>query len=196
LEFTNPNDESYLGIKIGLNYDSRDREKAPHKGIYIDFQSLNYPLLRKRSDGFYKIIFDTRAYINTQFITSSTMALRFSAEKIWGAFPVTESAFLGGVRNLRGFTRQRYAGDALLYSAIELRSYLFPLKIIIPGRFGFTAFTETGRVYYSGEKSKKWHPAYGGGAWMSFLDHTFIANLSLANSSEDFIWYLTTDFMF
>jgi hemolysin activation/secretion protein len=153
-------------------------------------------LLGQSTRGFYKFIFDTRGYLNTRFITLSTIALRFNAEKIWGAYPLSESSFLGGVRNLRGFVHQRYAGDALLFGALELRSYLFPLKIIIPGRFGFTAFTETGRVYYSGEKSKKWHPAYGGGLWMSYLDRTFIANLTLAHSSEDFIWYISTDFMF
>jgi hypothetical protein len=195
-QLTNPDDESYLGVEVGYQLDTRDQEAAPLKGAYINFRSLNYPLLRKVDGGFYKLIFDTRGYLNTEFITTSTIAFRANAEKIWGDFPLAESAFLGGLRNLRGFVRQRFAGDALLYAAIELRSYLFPLRVIIPGRFGFTAFGETGRVFYKDEESKKWHPTYGGGLWTSFLHRTLIANITLAQSPEDFIWYFSTNFMF
>jgi hypothetical protein len=195
-ELTNPDDESYLGINVGYQLDTRDQVAAPLKGIYIDFRSMNYPLLRKINKGFNKLLFDARGYVSTEFITTSTIAMRVNAEKIWGDFPIVESAYLGGVKNLRGYVRQRFSGDALLYAAMELRSYLFPLKVIIPGRFGFTAFGETGRVFYQDEDSKKWHPTYGGGIWGLFLHRTVIANITLARSAEDFIWYFSTKFMF
>ena len=104
--------------------------------------------------------------------------------------------FLGGRPNLLGFERNRFAGDALLFGAISLRSYLFPMKILIPARFGFSLFAESGRVFYKGDASKKWHPSFGGGAWLAFLNRTLTLNLTVAQSSEDTILYFTTNFMF
>jgi outer membrane protein assembly factor BamA len=189
-------DESYLGANFGFQLDTRDYETAPSKGLFLDIRNHNYRMLISKGKGFNKLAFDARAYLKSNILTTSTFALRGNAEKMWGDFPITDAAFLGGKRNLRGFVRERFAGNALLYGGLELRSYLFPLKVIIPGRFGFTAFAETGRVFQSGEESDKWHPSYGGGAWMSFLGRTLIANLTIAKSHEDLLLYITTDFMF
>jgi outer membrane translocation and assembly module TamA len=129
-------------------------------------------------------------------LTTSSIGVRINAEKLWGEYQLHESAFLGGQKNLRGFIRERFAGDALLYGGIELRSYLFQVKILIPARFGFNAFIESGRVFFSGDISKKWHTSYGGGLWTSFLDRIFTLNATLAKSDEDIQFYLTTGFMF
>ena len=106
------------------------------------------------------------------------------------------STFLGGRPNLLGYERGRFSGDASLFGAVALRSYLFPIKILIPARAGFSAFAESGRVFYKGENSDKWHPSYGGGAWISCLNRGLTLNLTVAKSAEDTILYFTTGFMF
>jgi hemolysin activation/secretion protein len=139
---------------------------------------------------------DLRTYLYNDRLTTSSLAFRFIGENLWGKYPLHESAFLGGQKNLRGFSRERFSGDALIFGGLELRSYLFPIRIIFPAQFGFTAFAETGRVFYEGEKSTMWHPSYGGGLWISFLNRLFIAHLTGAISREDVQIYITTGFMF
>ena len=142
------------------------------------------------------MIFDARAYIHTEFITTSSFAFRILGEKLWGNYPLHMSAFLGGRPNLLGYERQRFAGDALAYGAVGFRSYLFPLKILVPARFGFSLFAESGRVFYKEEESNKWHPSSGGGFWLSFLNRQLTISLAMANSSEGAVIYFTTGFLF
>ena len=145
---------------------------------------------------YHKLMIDLRSYLYNNWLTASSLALRINGENLWGKFPLHEAAFLGGQRNLRGFPRERFAGDALVFGSIELRSYLLPLKIIFPGRVGLSAFAETGRVFYAGEKSSVWHPSFGGGIWISFLNRLFTAHVTGAKSNEDLQIYLTTGYMF
>jgi hypothetical protein len=77
-----------------------------------------------------------------------------------------------------------------------LRSYLFPVKIVIPAKVGISFFAESGRVFFAGESSNKWHPSFGGGAWISYLDRALTLNITVAFSPEDTILYFTTGFIF
>jgi hypothetical protein len=196
LQLKTAEERSQKGIHMGYTLDTRDHQSAPMTGIYLDFKSLNYPKLLNKKDHYSKMIFDARAYLSSNIITQSSLAFRATAEKVWGNYPLHMTPFLGGTDNLHGFERNRFAGDALVYTGSELRSYLFPLKILVPARFGFSAFAETGRVFYPGEDSKKWHPSFGGGFWLSFLNRELTLNLSLAQSSEGMIFYLSTGFLF
>ena len=188
--------QTYYGLNFGFSLDTRDHEMVPAKGIFIDIKSYNYPRFINNSRHYHKLMIDLRSYLYNNWLTASSLALRINGENLWGKFPLHEAAFLGGQRNLRGFPRERFAGDALLFGSIELRSYLLPLKIIFPGRVGLSAFAETGRVFYAGEKSSVWHPSFGGGIWISFLNRLFTAHVTGAKSNEDLQIYLTTGYMF
>jgi hypothetical protein len=196
LQLKTAEERSQRGIHVGYTLDTRDHGSAPMNGIYLDFKSLNYPKLLNKNDHYSKVIFDARAYLEYNFITQSSLAMRVTGEKVWGNYPLHMTPFLGGTNNLHGFERNRFAGNALVYAGSELRSYLFPLKILVPSKIGFSAFAETGRVFYPGENSKKWHPSFGGGFWLVFLNRELTLNLSLAQSSEGMILYLTTGFLF
>jgi hypothetical protein len=185
-----------MGLNFGYRLDTRDHELAPMKGVFIDFKSLNYPGILQKENKYSKMILDARAYIRTEFITTSSIAFRILGEKLWGNYPLHMAAFLGGRPNLHGYERQRFSGDALAYGTVGLRSYLFPIKILIPARFGFSLFAESGRVFYEDEDSDKWHPSAGGGVWISFLDRQLTFLLAVSNSSEGMSTYLTTGFLF
>lgn len=185
-----------LGLNFGYTLDTRDHELTPLKGVYIDFKSLNYPGFLQRDNKYNKMTLDARAYIHSEFITTSSIAFRLMGEKLWGNYPLHMTALLGGRANLLGYERQRFSGDALAFGAVGLRSYLFPLKVLVPARFGFSLFAESGRVFYKDEDSKKWHPSAGGGLWLSFLDRQLTLALAVANSSEETIIYFTTGFLF
>jgi len=196
LNIENAEHRSQIGLNFGYRFDTRDHELTPLKGVFIDFKSLNYPGFLHRENKYNKMIFDARAYIHTEFITTSSFAFRILGEKLWGNYPLHMSAFLGGRPNLLGYERQRFAGDALAYGAVGFRSYLFPLKILVPARFGFSLFAESGRVFYKEEESNKWHPSSGGGFWLSFLNRQLTISLAMANSSEGAVTYFTTGFLF
>ncbi|MDO8548635.1 MAG: hypothetical protein Q7S39_00595, partial [Ignavibacteria bacterium] len=120
-------------------------------------------------------------------------------EKLFGTYPFFKAAFLGGGNNLRGYNRERFSGDASLFSQAELRFYLTDIKLIINGRFGFFGFAETGRVFVEHDpprRTEKWHPSYGGGFWISYLNRTVNLNIAAANSEETLVFYFLTRFMF
>ncbi len=196
LQLDNANKRTFYGLHFGLKLDYRDHFFTPFQGFYIDIQSFNYPSFLNYKRHYHKLIADLRGYYQLEFLTTSSIGMRINAEQLFGDYPLQESAFLGGQKNLRGFIRERFAGDALLYGSLELRSFLFPLKIIFPSRFGFNAFAESGRVFYENDPSNKWHASYGGGLWLSFMNRFFTINGTIAKSEEDLQFYFTTGFMF
>jgi hypothetical protein len=61
---------------------------------------------------------------------------------------------------------------------------------------GISAFVETGRVFLEGEESRRWHPAAGGGVWVSFVTREATLSLTYARSSETGGIYVSGGFMF
>ena len=87
-------------------------------------------------------------------------------------------AFLGSSRNLRGYRKNRFAGDGSLYASLEARFWLFRGRLIAPGRWGIFGLTDVGRVYLEGETSDKWHASYGGGIFFQMLTLNSVFHLS------------------
>ena len=169
LQLKNATERNQIGLNLGFVLDTRDNQDTPMKGAYVYLSSLNYPGWIKTENRYNKLSLDARLYLNIHFITNSSIVFRIIGEKLWGNYPLYRASFLGGPNNLHGYERQRFAGNALAFSAVALRSYLFPLKILFPARLGFSIFAESGRVYYDNDDSKKWHPSAGGGLWLAFL---------------------------
>ena len=64
------------------------------------------------------------------------LAARVGGRQLWGEYPWFEAAFIGGSRNLRGYRKNRFGGDASLYGSLEARLWLFRGRLIAPGRWG------------------------------------------------------------
>jgi len=73
---------------------------------------------------------------------------------------------------------------------------LAKIKLIINGKIGIHGFAESGRVFTESGNSEIWHPGFGGGVWLSYLDHAFNMVLTVAQSEESFRIYFTTGFAF
>ena len=187
---------SYLGISTGFTYDSRDNIIAPVKGIYFNAYGEYYPVIFNNRFHFSKISGDLRAYLSTDVVTDITLALRVGGQEVFGTYPFFKYAVLGGGKNLRGFSRERFSGDASLFGQAEVRMYLFDMNVLLPGRFGLSFFGESGRVFISLENSDKWHSSYGGGLWFSVLKNAFNLNFSVAKSTETLKFYVISGFAF
>ena len=171
--------------------DSRDVIRNSKKGILVDIHGSIYPAALDNERIFSKGGFDIRGYFSGKSITDFTLALKTSGERVWGSkYPFQFAAFRGGKNTLRGYSRERFSGDAAISAQAELRLLISKISLFLPGEFGIHFFGETGRVFVNGENSSKWHPGYGGGVWLSFINRSFNTSFTLAVSPEGTAFYL------
>ncbi|MEO6694277.1 MAG: BamA/TamA family outer membrane protein, partial [Ignavibacteria bacterium] len=184
--------QKFIGINSAIKFDTRDNAAETNKGFYAGLFGNYTPDILKNNSSFGKAGFDLRAYISSDTVKGVTLALRTSGGKVWGKHPFYESLFLGGINSLKGFSRERFAGDGLLLGQAELRIRLFRVNLLIPGLLGISAFGGTGRVFVKGEDSKRWHSSYGGSIWITYLNRMFNVGVTVAKSDEGFKYFFGT----
>jgi len=171
-------------VSGSISLDMRDNAAAPKHGGFLAVEGSYFPKGLDNQNSFGKIRAEARSYLSVDPFTEITLATRIGAEKIWGDHPFFESVYLGGKSTLRGFDKERFAGDASVFGGAELRVSLGKFLVLLPGTFGVTALGETGRVYLSGETSSRWHNAVGGGFWVSVVKPEYSLSTLIVNSSE------------
>ena len=113
------------------------------------------------------------------------LAIHLGGEKLLGDAPFQEAAYLGGRSNLRGWSSERFAGDALVFGGAELQLALARFRLMLPAEFGLVGFTDVGRVSFAGESPGGWHTGAGGGVWLAFLDRANAVSLMFASGGDD-----------
>ena len=176
--------------------DTRDNKNFPSKGSYFKTTGNYYPSVLDIKSHYAKLMYDFRSYFPIGFIKEATLALRSGGGRVFGIYPFYDAIFLGGENNLRGYKRERFSGQSAMFGQAELRSYLSDIKLIIKGKLGINVFGELGRVFEKDNKSSKWHPSYGIGFWLSFLERELNVVTSVAFSPETFMIYTSTSFGF
>ena len=173
-----------LGFGVGYQLDTRDHPLIPHKGITLDFRAGAFPYLFRDLSPFHKVSGDLRLFIGDTIGTDVMLAVRLRGEKIFGDFPLYESAFLGGGNSLRGFLPERFAGDASAVGSAELRFSLFRETILIPTEVGLFLLADAGRVWYNDSSPGPWHTDLGGGIWLAPLNRDMILSVAVAVSVD------------
>lgn len=186
----------YLGMELDFISDTRNNENIPRDGYFIEISVSAAPELLSNVYTFFKSFADLRTYYSFEALTEHTIAMRAGGEKIWGKYPFFEAAFLGGKENMRGFSKDRFSGDASVFGQIEWRSYLFPMQIIIPSKIGISLFLDGGKVFTDLGESEKWHFGYGFGIWSSFAGDMFAGSASIGFSEDETTFYITTGMSF
>ena len=169
-----------VGAQGEILYDTRNNPGYATRGFFVRVAGVVYPEAWDVESAFGSIDGEARTYVTARIPTNPTLALRAGGKKVWGTFPFHESAFLGGPGltgsgasngNLRGFRKNRFAGDTALYGNSELRLVLAKIKLLVPGELGLFGAADAGRVIYSGDPddADSWHTGVGGGLWLSFL---------------------------
>ena len=180
-------------LNSAFEIDSRDVNRNTKKGFLLGIYGAIYPAVLDNEKFFSKGSFNLRGYFSGKIITDFTLALRVSGEGVWGSkYPFQFAAFRGGKQNLRGYSRERFSGDASFSTQVELRLLVSGFNIYLPGEFGIHFFGETGRVFVDGEISTKWHPAFGAGVWLSIIERTLNTSFTVGRSSERTTFYLRT----
>ncbi len=171
-------------------------------GLVVDMEGGYYPEFLGNSNTFGKLKAEGTAYVKLPSLPYSRLALRVGGQKNWGDYPFYEAAYLGGSTSLRGYDKQRFAGDASLYANSELRLYVGTFKFLVPVMFGPLAFIDTGRVYFEGEDSDTWHTGYGGGLWFGFIESRYALSVAAgrgvgsARLTDDVGIYVRSGFSF
>ncbi len=97
-----------------------------------------------------------------------TLATRFGGTANFGDYEFFQAATLGGLANLRGYGRTRFAGQQSAYNNTEVRVQLVRIRsYLLPATFGVLGFHDVGRVWAPGEGSRTWHRGYGPGLWLA-----------------------------
>jgi hemolysin activation/secretion protein len=124
------------------------------------------------------------AFFTIPVLTDPVLAFRAGGARVFGRFPYTESAFLGGSQSLRTARRQRFAGDASIYGSTELRLPVAEFAFVFPLNVGLLGFGDIGRVYMDGNSPGGWHKGAGAGFWLGLLKPETNVNVLFTNSKE------------
>lgn len=126
---------------------------------------------------------------------STTVVFRAGGRRVFGDLPFHEAAYLGGRRSLRGFQKQRFAGDAALYASTVMH---LPGRLLAIGArrvfVGPLAVADMGRVSYEGSSPGGWHLGAGGGMWLREAGSRRYASVTLVRGGAGLRAYVGVGF--
>ncbi len=144
-----------LGPKLGLVYDTRDLERDPRRGLWLEAMAWQGVVLRG-GDGFTRLTTTLRGYASPS--PWLTFAARVFGEQVRGAIPLSlltdlGSSFqdftgIGGAESVRGVLRQRFLGRTRTLSNLEVRWRGPGFRWFdAPWQLGAVGFVDLGRVW-------------------------------------------------
>jgi len=209
--FTDPNDPDNLAAIIGevqplgyneygqlggsarLEWDSRDNPLGPTRGLHAVVEGEVYPVSWDEGLGtFGAVEGSVSTYLTPVQPGWVTLAFRGGGRKAFGDYPYFAAAYLGASESLRGFPKNRFAGDASLYGNAELRLRVARTAIILPGEFGVFGLLDAGRVYHDldPEVDDSWHSNAGGGIFFGVHDRSIMLSIGVAKGDEPVRFYV------
>jgi hypothetical protein len=165
-------DRHYYGsVFAGYQFSTLDNVVYPRKGVKI-VSGVKYVKNIEDSKGYMNVYYNTAFYFSTGKLTA---AIRPGiAFNIGDNYEFFQANTLGGMKNLRGFRRDRFAGKTGLYNNAEVRlKFRNSNGYFLRGDFGFITFFDNGRVWVPNESSDKWHAGYGAGVF--FIPYNMMA---------------------
>jgi len=187
-----------FGWQAGVRVDTRDHTAWPTSGIHVEGGGRVFPALFDVTDLRGELLGSVSVYASApaQVPLRPTLALRASGVKTWGRLPFQDAAYLGGGGSLRGYERQRFAGDASLLANAEVRMALGDMYLLFPMEVGVFGLADAGRVYVDGASPGGWHTAAGGGIWFAPVRRAYTMSLAIAGSGEEVALYFRSGFLF
>jgi DNA repair exonuclease SbcCD nuclease subunit len=179
--------KSYAGAKFGFHLNNLNDELFPTRGINWITTFTQMQPLNDNSSPLSKLESDMTVYASMSFPARWVTVLRVGAGRIFSdSLEYFQALTLGANNYLRGFRKNRFAGHGLAYASLEFRVKLFDSKsYVFPGQVGVVAFNDIGRVWLKGERSKRWHYAYGGGFYYVPYNMVLVsATIALSNEER------------
>jgi hypothetical protein len=177
-----------------VTFDARNRPSAATNGFLFNAGGSLFPALWDVESAFGELHGEASTYLTAG--AGPTLALRAGGKKLWGTYPFHEAAYIGDASTVRLGRKERFGGDAEVHATAELRQRLGRITIVLPSEIGVLGFADIGRVYFEGDDSNTWHPAFGGGLFLAPIDPTHTLSLSVAKSEERVGIYVQAGFSF
>jgi outer membrane translocation and assembly module TamA len=157
--------KKFTNLQFNYQFNTVDNPLYPRKGIQINAGARYTQNIDENEQNFVQL------YSEAAFYTSKgrfTLASRTGiATNTGDKYEFYQANSLGGLTNLRGFRRDRYAGKTSVYQNTELRVSMGNMNAyVVKGGWGLLAFTDHGKVWMPNEESDIWHYGYGGGLWL------------------------------
>ncbi|MCG8468408.1 MAG: BamA/TamA family outer membrane protein [Gemmatimonadetes bacterium] len=182
-----------IGARASLRYDTRDSPAFPTRGARFEAGVSGYPELWDVEDAYGEVHGSLSVYLTPGANPMNpTLALRAGGQHVTGDFPFFDAAFLGGSRNVRGLRSERYAGQSALFANAEARIPLLQFEILFPAEMGLLGSVDVGRVFFEADPddADSWHPGYGGGLWLSFLNRGQVFSATVVDGGDGMRLYL------
>jgi hypothetical protein len=100
----------------------------PATGTYWHTEAGVLAGLNSHSNSYARLRSDLSLYWSFRLPARVTLATRFGGAVAFGDYEFFQASTLGGLTNLRGLRRNRYAGKSSLYNNTELRLRLFSFR--------------------------------------------------------------------
>ncbi|HEU4697686.1 MAG TPA: hypothetical protein VFS40_00750 [Gemmatimonadales bacterium] len=188
-----------LGLRLRGVMDTRDVASNPRRGAHLALGAELFPALWDATGTVGAVEASGTTYLSASVPFTPVLVLRAGGRRVWGPYALVDAAWLGGAGTLRGWARDRFAGDAMVYGGAELRLRLFGLPAILPGEVGVHGLADAGRVRLRGEAAPgadDWHTAFGGGVWLAPWDRDATLSVTAARGAEGTYFYVQGGFPF
>ncbi|MBS1663141.1 MAG: BamA/TamA family outer membrane protein [Bacteroidetes bacterium] len=188
--------KAFAGGRASLVIDNRNDKIFTSRGMYWETRFSSLGNLNDNSHAYSQLNSDLSVYMSFNTRANVVLASRVGYGKTFGNYEFYQAQFLGGLDNLRGYRKYRFAGDELFYHNLDLRVKLAEFQTyLFPGSLGLQFFNDIGRVWRDGEKSNEWHDGYGGGLWISPLKK-FVFSASYGQGTDGGIVLLKLGFQY
>ena len=178
--------KSYVGGKFAIVVNNLNNDLLPTRGVFWNTQLTSMFGTNTNSHRITKFTSDLAVYASLRDPAKVVAVVRVGGGHIFNDnYEYFQAFSLGNNNYLRGFRKNRFTGQSVLYQTTELRVKLFESKsYILPGAVGMIGFNEVGRVWIKNELTHKWHNDFGGGFFYSPYNFAIIS-ATMAHSVED-----------
>jgi hypothetical protein len=170
-------------VNWSLDFDLRDRKYLPNSGVRIIAEG--FFANRLNQDGAYSMTKGSVEWHGTA--KPFTFGLKAGGWYHHRLPPFYDLEYLGHNTTLRGFRRNRFAGDrGGAYFNSDVRIQIIDNRnALVPYKIGVMLFYDVGRVFQREEDSNVWHHGYGFGVYAVPFRERFVIGLSVGFSVEE-----------
>ena len=190
-------DDEFLSALFDYQYQNVDLLANPTRGVKFNFNFGRISSFTDDELDFYRLKTDLSFFIPVNYFRKqATFAIRGGVSSNFGESAFYQSNFLSGLYEMRGLTRNRFAGETSVYFNSEFRKSFLKVKNYVAAfDFGMLVHADLGRVYEDGESSRFWHNSIGAGAFINILDFiTVVTTYSVSDVDE--VFNIGTNFYF
>jgi hypothetical protein len=181
-------DYRFVELSARAELDRRDRTTPARPGFTLSAGAAVAPGVWDAEGTFGTVRATATAFLAPAVPLSPVFAFRLGLARAWGPVPWFDTPAIGGESTLRGYDVMRFAGDGAAFGGAEVRARLFGFTIGVPGDLGLVALGDAGRVWLGGERSDRWHSAWGGGLWVSMVDPAATLSATLADGERTMLY--------